>query len=289
VSVLVCFRLRRRAITSTSTSTIFVVAVAFVDELVVVVALVGVVVVVLPYPPRMPTAPEWRVREHGAIEHLSDNLWWVLGSLPGLSLKRNMTLVRLADGKLVIHNAIALDARLMKEIEAWGAPSYLIVPSRYHRLDAGAFKQRYPGLRVYAPRGSRKQVEERVAVDGTYEDFPASESVRLETLGATGDQEGAMLVRSPDGVTVVLNDCMFNMDKKKDLPGYLMTTLLGSASGPRVSRLAKATIVKDKPGLRADFERFAAIPDLMRVIVAHEKVARGNDAAAALRTAATFL
>jgi hypothetical protein len=231
----------------------------------------------------------WVVREHGTIEKLADNLWWVIGSLPGMSLKRNMTLVRLPDGKLVIHNGIALAESAMKEIEAWGAPAYLIVPSHHHRLDAAAFKQRYPALRVFTPSGSRKGAAKRVAIDGTYEHFPASDVVRLETLRATGDKEGVMLVRSQDGTTVVLNDCMFNMDKKQDLPGYLFTTLLGSAPGPRVSRLAKATIVHDKPALRADFERFAAMPELARVIVAHEKVAHGPAAAAALRTAATFL
>jgi hypothetical protein len=38
-----------------------------------------------------------------------------------------------------------------------------------------------------------------------------------------------------------------------------------------------------------DLERYAALPDLVRVIVAHEKVARGADASAALRQAATYL
>jgi hypothetical protein len=96
-------------------------------------------------------------------------------------------------------------------------------------------------------------------------------------------------VRSSDGVSVVLNDCMFNMDRKRDALGFFFTTLLGSAPGPRVSRLAKLAIVSDKKALRADFERLADLPDLTRVIVAHEKVATGPDARAALLAAATYL
>ncbi len=231
----------------------------------------------------------WNVLPHGPIEKLAENLWWVVGSLKGMSLKRNMAVVRLPSGELVIHNAVALNENAMREIEAWGTPTYLLVPSRFHRLDAPAFKKRYPSLRVLTPKNARTKVAEVIAVDGSYEDFPASDAVRLETLRATGSMEGAMLVRSADGVTVVLNDCMFNMDKKRDFLGNMFTTLLGSAPGPRVSRLAKAAIIKDKPGLRADFERFAALPDLQRVIVAHEKCASGPDAAASLRTAATYL
>lgn len=232
---------------------------------------------------------EWAVREHGAIETLAENLWWVWGSISGMSLKRNMTVVRLGSGELVIHNAVALSEAAMRELEAFGTPAFLIVPSQYHRIDAARFKQRYPQLKVYAPRNARAGAEQVVAVDGAYEDFPARDDVRFETPAALGGLEGVMLVRSSDGTTVVLNDAVFNMDKKRDFLGYLFTTLLGSAPGPRVSRLAKAAIIKDKKGFRAELERYAAIPDLVRVIVAHEKVARGADAATALRTAATFL
>jgi hypothetical protein len=232
---------------------------------------------------------EWRVLPHGPIERLADNLWWVQGSLPNMSLKRVMVIARLADGRLVIHNAIALPPEAMQEIERWGKPAFLIVPSAFHRLDAPAYKARYPELRVLCPQGARKAVSEVLAVDGDYGDFPSDDSVRFEMLHGMADAEGAMIVRSPDGVTLVLNDAMFNMDRKRDPLGFLFTTLLGSAPGPRVSRLAKLTLVKDKSALRADFARYAELPDLTRVIVAHEKVAHRDEARAALRAAMQYL
>jgi hypothetical protein len=78
-------------------------------------------------------------------------------------------------------------------------------------------------------------------------------------------------------------------DRKKDPLGWFFTTVLGSAPGPRVSRLVKLLFVKDRKALRAELERLAAIPDLVRLIVAHEKVASGGEAASALRRAATYL
>lgn len=232
---------------------------------------------------------EWKVRAHGPLLTLADNLLWAQGSLPGMSLKRCMTVVRLADGKLVIHNGIALDDAQMAELERFGTPAFLIVPNGGHRLDAPAYKQRYPALRVFTPKGSRKRVEEVVAVEGVYEDFPQSEAARLETLHGVNETEGALIARSSDGTTVVLNDCMFNMDRKRDPLGFFFTTVMGSAPGPRVSRLAKLMFVKDKKALRADFERYAELPNLVRVIVAHEKVASGADARASLLQAATYL
>jgi len=232
---------------------------------------------------------DWKVLPHGPIERLAENLWWVQGSLPGMSLKRVMVIVRLADARLVIHNGIALDEPAMREIEAWGTPAFLIVPSGIHRLDAPAYKQRYPALRVFAPKGARAKVEQVLPVDATYEDFPADDSVRIETLHGVADAEAAMVVRSKDGLTLVLNDAVFNMDRKRDPLGFLFTTLLGSAPGPRVSRLAKLALIKDKQALRRDLERYAETPELERLVVAHEKVARGAAAREALRKAATYL
>jgi hypothetical protein len=232
---------------------------------------------------------EWKVLPHGPIERLADNLWWVQGSLPRMSLKRVMTIVRLKDGRLVIHNGIALDEAAMRELEAWGTPACLLVPNSWHRLDAPAYKMRYPALRVLTPRGSRAGVAEVMTVDGSYEDFPADDGVRLEPLRGVNDVEGVMLVRSADGVSVVLNDAMFNMDRKRDPLGFLFTTLLGSAPGPRVSRLAKLSLVKDKSALKQELARFAELPDVQRVIVSHEKVASGPAARDALRAAMRFL
>jgi hypothetical protein len=231
----------------------------------------------------------WKVLDHEPVVKLAENLWWVRGAIPGMSLKRVMTVARLGDGRLALHSPIALEAPAMAELEAFGRPAFILVPSGVHRLDAPAFKQRYPEARVLAPRGSREKVAEVVPVDGTYEDFPPDADVKLEALAGVGDLEGVMVVRSKDGVTLVFNDAVFNMDRKRDPLGFFFTTLLGSAPGPRVSRLAKLMLVKDKAAFRADLLRLADTPGLVRVIVAHEKVASGADARAALLRAAEYV
>lgn len=233
--------------------------------------------------------PDWHVLAHGSIERLAENLWWVQGDLPNMSLKRVMTIVRLDDGRLVIHSAIALEEPLMRELQAWGTPAFLLVPSAYHRLDAPAWKRKFPELNVLTPRGSQTQVREVVAVDGSYEDFPARDDVRLFTLPGVAEREGGMLVRSADGVSVVLNDAVFNMDRKRDPLGFLFTTIMGSAPGPRISRLAKLLLVKDRAALKRELATLADHPNLVRLIVSHEKVASGPDARQALIQALGYL
>jgi len=65
---------------------------------------------------------------------------------------------------------------------------------------------------------------------------------------------------------------------------------MGSAPGPRISRLAKYSLVKDKAALRAELERLAALPDLVRMIVSHDKLTQGREqTASALKQAASYL
>ena len=235
------------------------------------------------------TETSWRVLEHGPLSALSENLWHASGALSFGTLRRNMTIAKRADDTLVVHSAIAMNDAEMKAIEKLGNLAFLIVPNGWHRLDAVKYKRRYPQLKVFAPAGAKERVGKIMRVDGVYEDFPNDDVVKLETLPGIGEAEGVMTVRSGDGTTLVLNDVMFNMDTKKDFPAWFFTTLMGSAPGPRISRLIKVLMVKNRTDLRAALERLANTPNLQRLVVAHEKIATGSDAAAALRTAATFL
>jgi len=53
---------------------------------------------------------------------------------------------------------MALDANEMARLEAFGAPAFLIVPNDHHRLDAKAWKDRYPQVQVVAPEGARARI-----------------------------------------------------------------------------------------------------------------------------------
>jgi hypothetical protein len=210
----------------------------------------------------------WKVLPHGPLERVADNLWRVQGELPRLPVGRVMTLARRADGRVVVHNAIAVEEPLMGEIEALGRPAFLVVPNRWHRMDAPVFARRYPSAAVLCPAAARTMVAKVVRVDGDYRDFPLDPDVILTHLDGTGEREGILQVRSQSGVTLVFNDAIFNLPH---LPGRHGRVLrwIGSTGGPRVTRLARLFLVRDRRGLRAELERLAALPDLCRIIVSH--------------------
>jgi len=228
----------------------------------------------------------WRVLPHGPIEKLSERVWRVEGDVPGMPLKRVMTIAKRADGGLVVHNAIALDDAGMAQIEQWGPVRVIVVPNGYHRLDAKVFAERFPNARVICPAGARKKIEEVVAVKGTYADEPDDLHVRYETLDGTRQSEGAMIVRDVEGTTVVLNDIVFNMPHQHGFSGFVLKHLTGSSGGPKISRIGRWFLAREKPALKAHLERLASLEGLKRVIVSHHQVI---DQPAVLREVAATL
>jgi hypothetical protein len=214
----------------------------------------------------MPKAfDKWQVFPHRPLEKLEPNLWRVEGDLPGRNGTRVMTIAKMRDGGLVIHSGIALEDELMKELEAFGRPSVLVVPGGFHRLDSKVYKERYPSLKVLAPAGARKKIEQVVPVDGTYADAPKDDDVRLFHLDGIKELEGVLEVKSNGKTTLVLNDFVNNLPKMSGLFGFLLAPT-GQASVPR---LARWMLVKDKAAARAHLEKLAETPGLGRVIVSH--------------------
>jgi hypothetical protein len=207
----------------------------------------------------------WQVFPHRPLEKLSENLWRVEGDLPGSRGTRVMTIARLADGRLVIHNAIALEEPLMQEIEAFGTPAAIVVPNGFHRLDSKVFKARYAKAQVFCPAAARKKVEQVVSVDGSLNDAPRDDAVRLSHLEGMKEREGVLEVRSSDGATLTFNDAICNLPKLSGPVGFFLAPT-GCASVPRFTRWI---LLKDKTAFRGHLERLSGTPDLKRIIVSH--------------------
>ncbi|MBL8684290.1 MAG: hypothetical protein JNK05_34265 [Myxococcales bacterium] len=190
------------------------------------------------------TPRPWTVLTHGTLEKLSDRVWTVAGALPTMPLERRMTLIKRPDGRLVVHSAIALDEASMREIEAWGEPSELVVPNGWHRLDAHAYTQRYPKLRVYCPREAKRRVGELVRVHGSLEDLARDTALEVVTIDGVSNGEVVLAARDERGCALVFNDLLFNHKHVGGAQGAVMR-LLGSTGGPRVTRVARLTMVFD--------------------------------------------
>jgi hypothetical protein len=232
----------------------------------------------------MPKAfDKWQVFPHRPIEKLEPNLWRVEGDLPDGNGTRVMTIVKKKNGELVIHNAIALEEDAMKEIDAFGDVTTIIVPSGYHRLDAKVFKERYPKAKFVAPEGAKKKVEQVVQVDGTYAG-KIDDTITLTHLDGLKGAEGIMEIDSDGKKTLVFNDCINNLPKLGGVFGFM----LAPTGMPAVPRITRWFMVKDMKAFRANLEKLAETKDLARVIVSHGKPLT-DDPGGVLKTVAARL
>jgi hypothetical protein len=205
------------------------------------------------------------------IEKLEDNLWCVEGALPNMALKRRMTVVKLSDGRLVIHSAILLNREGMAELERWGEPAFLIVPLAWHRLDAAAYAQRYPTLRVLCPPEAETRVRKVVQVDGHLDALPQDPSLWTERLSGVRSGEAVLGVRSGERTSLVFTDILFNQPHLPGAQGFVMK-MLGSTGGPRLTRIARLTMVNDRRALQEHLLRLATTPTLRRLIMSHGQI-----------------
>ena len=198
-----------------------------------------------------------------------------------LPIGRRMTVARLGSGALLVHNAVACDDATMAAIDALGPVRWIVVPSRYHKMDAHALATRYLDAAVVTPRGSIDRVREVCRVDGELDLLPEDPALRWEPLDGVPAECVLVHTDARGDATLVFNDAFMNLPGR--LPGFrgLVVKLIGSTGGPKVTRTARTAIVRDKRAYADHLRRLAATPRLARVVPAHGDVIRDGDAAVA--------
>ena len=233
------------------------------------------------------TAPfkEWTVLPHGNLTRIDGRILTVVGDLkmPLLELPRRMTAVRLKSGDLVIFSAIALRDSEMAELEAFGRPAFLVVPSTRHRLDAPNYKRRYPVIKVVAPHLGIEKTREVVTVDTSTPDFGDPTVRYVEIAG-----DSALEVDGEDGLTLIVNDLIGDIHGEHGLGGWLLRVMGFAGDEPHVPGPVKLAVGKHKSEVAQQFRRWAERDDLRRIIVSHGEAIEGDPRGALRKLAASL-
>lgn len=225
----------------------------------------------------------WTVTPHSPLEKLEDNLWTVESQVPGMHVKRRMSIVRLADGGLVFYHPIPLDEPSLKEVLAWGKPKALVVGYAGHGVDAHAFGEKL-GIGIYGPGRNLDGLKKRWPnLAGTLDDLPKDPSCVFEQLDGTKTGEPVQIVKSGGRVSLVWCDA-FSATSDAETPFFFR--MLGFGGGPRVIKPFTLFFVKDKPAFKGHLERLAKTPGLARLIPCHGAIVADDAAGVLTRSAA---
>jgi len=212
---------------------------------------------------------------HSDVIPLENNLWIVDGRVPHMGLHRRMSIIRLSDGRLVLHSVIAGKEELLKKIETLGEPAFMVVPNPYHRLDACFYQRRFPKLIVVCPKETTKQAKKVISVDGDFNLLPNDANLQIISIEGIRTGESGFLVNSNGQQSLIVTDLIFNVKHCGGLGGFIMR-LIGSSGGPKVTPLFKTFLVKNKLALKQSLMMIAQVPNLKRMVMAHGRIIDTN-------------
>ena len=208
-----------------------------------------------------------------ALRELSENLW--IADRPqrfhGLEVGTRMTVIRLADGGLLLHSPVQLDSGLCRALDALGRVRYVVAPNRLHHLYAGEVAKVYPAARLWIAPGLERKRPDLPFVSVLGDEAPGAWRNEVDQVffrGRPYENEVAFFHRASR--TLILCDLAFNFGPGAAVATRLLMRLLRSYGRFGPSTL-DPWLIRDRRAARQSLERILAW-DFDRVVVAHGDV-----------------
>ena len=89
------------------------------------------------------------------LRSIADDLWVAEQRLRylGVGLTTRMTIVRLADGILMVHSPIHLTDELKSAVASTGRVGFIVAPNRFHHLFVSDWQKAYPDAQTFCAPG----------------------------------------------------------------------------------------------------------------------------------------
>ncbi|MBY0273850.1 DUF4336 domain-containing protein [Candidatus Binatia bacterium] len=207
------------------------------------------------------------------LRRLAEDVW--VAERPqtfyGLPVGARMTVIRLDDGRLLVHSPLPLDGGLGAEVAALGEVAYAVAPNRVHHLYAGDVARVHPEARLWVAPGLPEKRPDLVHEAVLDDEAPVEWRGQLEQTFFRGrPYENEVAFFHPKSRTLILCDLAFNFGPRDALPTRVLMKLLRSYGKLGPSKL-DPLLIRDRRLARASLERILSW-DFDRVIVAHGDV-----------------
>lgn len=92
-------------------------------------------------------------------EFVKDQIWILEYPIRygGIDLFARMTIIKLDNGDLIIHDPCQIDGSIKQAINALGEVKYIIVPGNFHHLFVTQFQQEYPNAETFICPGLERK------------------------------------------------------------------------------------------------------------------------------------
>ncbi len=196
------------------------------------------------------------------MRHVAENIWLMPFplSIAGVQAGRNVSLVRLTTGEVIIHSTAPFRDAEVAEIRRIGPPAALLEATLLHDTFARAARAALPGVPYFAPPALGDQ---------TFDRWPASWNEELAVLPLAGMpllQEHLVLHRPTR--TLITGDFVFNMPRDVSWWTRLVFRIVSRMREYPAMSLAFRLAIRDRAAFRESMRRLLAW-DFDRIIVGH--------------------
>lgn len=186
----------------------------------------------------------------------------------GTRLTAAMTVLRLEDGKLLLHSPVKLTAERQSAVRRLGDLAHIFAPNLFHHTWAADWATAFPGARLHAPRGlSKKRPDLNIhryhGSDADPDWVGFIEEIPIEGCRLA---ESA-LFHQPTG-TLVVADLVHNVGRPSGFWTKTYTSLMGFYDTVALSSMLRWTAFSDRTAARRSLDSILALP-IERIIVGH--------------------
>jgi len=204
------------------------------------------------------------------VQHDTD-LWSVehqFGWQGGLiQIPVRMTVIRLADGQLVLHSPVPISSGLRQELDDLGRVGFIVVPEAHGKFARQA-SQIYSAAQLLVAPSAPRQQKSLPSHQPLADHAPSAWDGQVEALLLRGFRLHEVLLFHRASRTLVLTDLCFNIQRSSSRISRLFFRANGMWQRFGPSRIVRRVGVSDPAALRQSLER-ALLWDFERIVPGH--------------------
>lgn len=209
------------------------------------------------------------------LSPVAPDLWEVTRPLRsaatfGLAIGKRMSVLRLADGSLLLHSPVDVDDAEQAAIDALGPVSAIMVPNTMHTMHFRDAARRWPGARLFAPPAVAAKAGELRFAEGP---APLDAALRHHTVGGQPKHAETVLFHAPSE-SVVFTDILFHFPTRPDWWTGWYASMAGVLGKPGVTPIGK-TVFSDRAAAKPSVELLRSWGG-RRVVVSHGAAWEGD-------------
>lgn len=194
---------------------------------------------------------------HQGFVPFAEGIWTATAPVRvlGMKLTSTMTVLRLVDGKLLLHSPIAMTPERRASVEALGTVAHLYAPNLFHHLRVGEWATAFPSARLHAPVGLEKKRPD-LRIDRFHHSTPEPDFANiLEEWPIEGFRLGETVLLHQPTSTLIVADLVHNVGQPEHGWTKFYSKLMGFYDRVALSRMIRWSAFSDRKATRSSLDR----------------------------------